>query len=99
MTYQGIDTATKITATQAKKLRENGVSFVGRYLVPPGMYKDITADEIQILHDAGLAILLCWEIGAGDIRQGAERGAKDGRIRNTTTRAVTMTALIFESRM
>ena len=78
MTYLGVDTAARISAAAAKTLKANGVSFVGRYLVPPGMYKDITAEEIQILHDAGLAILLCWEIGAGDIRQGAERGAKDG---------------------
>ena len=99
MTYLRVDTAAKISAAAAQTLKTNGVSFVGRYLVPPGMYKDLTADEIKILHDAGLAILPCWEIGAGDIRQGAERGAKDGRIRNTTTRAVTMTALIFESRM
>lgn len=78
MAYLGIDTAARITAQQAKKLKGNGVSFVGRYLVPPGMYKDITADEIKILHGAGLSILLCWEIGAGDIKGGAERGSKDG---------------------
>lgn len=78
MAYLGVDTAARISAAQAKKLKENGVSFVGRYLVPPGMYKDITADEIAGLRDAGLAILLCWEIGAGDIKGGAERGALDG---------------------
>ena len=78
MTYLGVDTAARLSAAAAKTLRENGVSFVGRYLVPPGMYKDITADEIRVLRDAGLAILLCWEIGAGDIKGGAERGAKDG---------------------
>lgn len=78
MTYIGIDTAARISAAQAKKLRENGVSFVGRYLVPPGMNKDLTADEITGLRNAGLAILLCWEIGAGDIKGGAARGAQDG---------------------
>lgn len=78
MTYLGIDTAARISAAQAKKLKENGVSFVGRYLVPPGMNKDLTANEIAGLRDAGLAILLCWEIGAGDIKGGAARGALDG---------------------
>ena len=78
MSLLGIDTAARISAATAAKLRQNSVSFVGRYLVPPGMTKDLTAEEAKILHDAGLAILLCWEIGAGDIRQGAERGAKDG---------------------
>lgn len=78
MTYLGVDTAARLSAAAAKTLKANGVSFVGRYLVPPGMYKDITADEIKILHGAGLSILLCWEIGAGDIKGGAARGALDG---------------------
>lgn len=78
MTYQGIDTVARITAAQAKKLRENGVSFVGRYLVPEGMGKDLTAEEIKVLRDAGLAILLCWELGAEAMKGGAARGAQDG---------------------
>lgn len=78
MTYQGIDTAARITAAQAQKLRENGVSFVGRYLVPEGMGKDITASEILTLRGAGLAILLCWELGASTMAKGASQGAKDG---------------------
>lgn len=78
MRYLGIDTAARITADQAKKLRENGVSFVGRYLVPEGMGKDITEEEIAILRDAGLAILLCWELGAEAMKGGSARGAQDG---------------------
>ena len=78
MTYLGIDTAARLSAAAAKTLKDNGISFVGRYLVPAGMGKDLTASEIAGLRDAGLAILLCWEIGAGDIKGGAERGAKDG---------------------
>ena len=73
MTYLGID-----TAASALKLKAEGVSFVGRYLVPPGMWKDLKAEEIRGLRDAGLAILLCWEIGAGDVRGGAARGKSDG---------------------
>lgn len=78
MTYLGVDTAATVSAAAAKILKDNGVSFVGRYLVPEGMYKDLKADEIRGLHDAGLAILLCWEIGAGDVKGGAERGKSDG---------------------
>ena len=78
MTYLGVDTAATVSAEAARKLKAEGVSFVGRYLVPPGMWKDLKADEIRGLHDAGLAILLCWEIGAGDVKGGAERGKSDG---------------------
>ena len=77
MRFLGIDTAARITAKQAEKLREQGVSFVGRYLVPAGMGKDITAQEIKILHDAGLAILLCWEMDAAAMKGGAAQGTKD----------------------
>lgn len=78
MTYQGIDTVARITASQAQKLRENGVSFVGRYLTPAGYSKGITKEEIAILRGAGLAILLCWELNAEAMKEGATRGAHDG---------------------
>lgn len=78
MIYLGVDTAATISAAAAKKLKAEGVSFVGRYLVPTGMGKDLKLDEAKGLHDAGLAILLCWEIGAGDVKGGAERGRSDG---------------------
>lgn len=78
MTYLGVDSCASINASAAKILRENGISFVGRYLVPAGMGKDLTATEIVGLREAGLAILLCWEIEAAAVKQGAERGAKDG---------------------
>lgn len=78
MTYLGIDSAASISASAAKILRENGISFVGRYLVPAGMGKDLTAAEIKNIHGAGLAILPCWEIEAAAVKEGAERGAKDG---------------------
>lgn len=78
MTYLGVDTVARITASQAAKLRENGVSFVGRYLAPAGYSKGITASEILELRGTGLAILLCWELGAEAMREGAPRGAHDG---------------------
>ena len=78
MIYLGVDTAATISPDAAKKLKAEGVSFVGRYLVPVGMGKNLKLDEAKGLHDAGLAILLCWEIGAGDVKGGAERGRSDG---------------------
>ena len=77
MTYLGIDTAARITAAQAAALKENGVSFVGRYLVPQTNAKSITAEEVKTLREAGLAILLCWELGAEAMRGGATQGAYD----------------------
>lgn len=78
MTYQGIDTAARITAAQARKLRENGVSFVGRYLIPPGYISALTPQEIADLRAAGLAILFCWELSSEAVKGGAARGAQDG---------------------
>ena len=76
---KGIDTAATISAAAAKTLKANGITFAGRYLVPAGMWKDLKSAEIKALHDAGLAILLCWEIDTGDVKGGADRGLKDGR--------------------
>ena len=78
MTYLGVDTVHRFTAEDAKKAIDNGVSFVGRYLVPEGMGKELTQEEAANLRKAGLAILLCWEIGAEAFKQGATRGAQDG---------------------
>lgn len=78
MTNKGVDTAATISAQAAQKLKAEGISFVGRYLVPPSMWKALKADEINGIRDAGLAILLCWEIGASDVKGGAERGKQDG---------------------
>lgn len=55
----GFDTNTKLTATTAKALREAGFKFAIRYLSrkakPPA--KDLTADEFNIILDAGLAVM------------------------------------------
>lgn len=78
MTYEGIDTAARLTAAQARILRENGVSFVGRYLVPESMLKALTAKEAADIRAAGLALMLCWELGGEDLRGGAIKGAEHG---------------------
>lgn len=78
MTYLGVDTCAQITAQQAHSLRENGVSFVCRYLVPEGYSKGVTAAEILTLRGAGLAILFCWETSASAMSKGAAQGVQDG---------------------
>ena len=78
MTYDGIDTAARLTAEQAKTLRENGITFVARYLVPEGLWKALTAKEAADIRAAGLALMLCWELGGEDLRQGAAKGAEHG---------------------
>lgn len=78
MTYLGIDTAARLGAAQAALCVAQGISWVGRYLVPEGYGKALTAAEAAQLRAAGLAILLCWEINAGDMRGGAARGARHG---------------------
>lgn len=79
MTYTGIDTAARISAAQAAILHSEGVSFVGRYLVPETMSKALTAKEAADVRSAGLALMLCWELEANAVRQGAQRGATDGQ--------------------
>ena len=76
--YTGIDTAARISAAQAAKIAAQGLSFVGRYLVPESYGKALTEKEAAILREAGLAILLCWELGGEDMRQGAVKGAEHG---------------------
>lgn len=78
MTYEGIDTAARLTAAQVKILRENGISFVGRYLVPVTLWKALTAKEAADIRAAGLALMLCWELGGEDLKQGAAKGAEHG---------------------
>lgn len=76
--YKGIDTAAKISSVSAKKLKSNGISFVARYLVPKEFWKALTEQEIKDIHDAGLAIMLCWEIGGEDAKGGREKGSQHG---------------------
>lgn len=81
MTYQGIDTAEKITPLTAQKLRQEGISFAARYLVPETgatAWKALSASEAKIIRDAGLALMLCWETTAERVKGGAPAGAEDG---------------------
>lgn len=79
--YQGIDTAAKITAQAARILKQEGFSFVARYLVPNSgslAWKALTAAEAKIIRDAGLAIMFCWETTASRVKGGEAAGAEDG---------------------
>lgn len=78
MNYEGVDTAARLTAEQAKILRSEGVSFVARYLVPEKYGKALTAQEAAILRENGLAVMLCWETTAKRMLGGAAAGAEDG---------------------
>ena len=51
--YDGVDTAAKITAATARTLRQEGYSFVVRYLVPDSggtAWKALTAAEVSALY-------------------------------------------------
>lgn len=78
MTYEGIDTAARLTAAQARILRDNDISFVGRYLVPESLWKALTKQEAADIRAAGLALMLCWELGGEDLRGGSVKGAEHG---------------------
>lgn len=74
------DCATKLTATTAKTLYDNGYRYVGRYLtkVPGGLDKDITLEEAQIILDAGLNFFPIYQtVGTKKEYFTAEQGASD----------------------
>jgi len=82
MIYQGIDTAGKITSEIAKKLRDNRVDFVVRYLVPNSgttAWKALTSTEATDIVISGLALMLCWETSAKRVKSGASAGLADGK--------------------
>ena len=78
MNIKGIDTIATITKDSAVKLKAEGYSFVGRYLVPWKMDKAVSFTEAKTIRDAGLAVLLLFEISASRAKQGANIGATDG---------------------
>lgn len=74
------DCSTKLTATTAKMLYNNGYRYVGRYLtkVPNGRDKDITLEEAQLILDAGLNFFPIYQtVGTKKEYFTAEQGASD----------------------
>ena len=78
MTYEGIDTAGRVTPEAARKLKAGGISFAARYLVPETLWKALTKQEAADIRAAGLALMLCWELGGDDLKLGAVKGAEHG---------------------
>lgn len=73
---KGIDTCAHIQ--DALPLKERGIAFVCRYLVPLGYAKALTADEAAGILRQGLGLLLCWELDANRAAEGARAGTQDG---------------------
>jgi len=81
MIYSGIDTAARISAQSANTLKENGIDFAVRYLVPESgitAWKALTKAEANDIRAAGLALMLCWELTGNRVKGGTEAGAADG---------------------
>lgn len=74
----GVDLATPIDKAHATELAKAKVEFVCRYLSTSGNPKNITANEVKILHAAGLGIVLVFETEANRALSGASGGKADG---------------------
>lgn len=74
---QGVDSATSVTVEAAKALHAAGIRFWGRYLVQKS-WKALTKKEADLLHSAGIALLLIWETSASRPKGGASAGKTDG---------------------
>lgn len=75
---KGIDCVTRLNAKTAATAKSLGFSFVGRYLVPPGMGKELTRAEAEAISGAGLGLLCVWETYANRAVEGEPAGAVDG---------------------
>ena len=79
---KGVDTAHKLTYSEAEAISKCGLRFVGRYLVPNKLntaWKALTAWEAQDIRNNGLAILLLWETEASRAKKGKDAGDLDGK--------------------
>ncbi len=76
----GFDANTKLTATTAKALKEAGFKFAIRYLSrkakPPA--KDLTAEELDIILDAGLAVMAVQHVAPSGWTPSAALGVEYG---------------------
>ena len=89
----GVDCAASLSAPGG--LKPHGVSFVCRYLSPPGNAKNITKAEAARIHAAGLDLVLVWEqngdepiTGHAATGAGASAGILDARLAEAEARAV-----------
>ncbi|WFU23926.1 murein L,D-transpeptidase catalytic domain family protein [Bradyrhizobium sp. CB1717] len=86
----GFDANTKLTATTAKALKEAGFKFAIRYLSrkakPPA--KDLTADELDIILDAGLAVMAVQHVAPSGWTPSDTLGVECGGNAATHARAI-----------
>lgn len=74
------DTSTRLDATTAKLLVDNGYKIVGRYLknVPGGIDKQMTQEEIDLAFKAGLKIYPIYQTNGGEVSYfNANKGSSD----------------------
>lgn len=76
---KGFDTATRLTAENARAFAAQGFVFVGRYLDNPTSWKGLSAMEAKDISEAGLYIVSLFERTASRPREGAAAGQVDGR--------------------
>lgn len=77
---KGIDFTTPLTTAKAKELKDNGIQFVCRYLVPERLKsKRITKAESEAITTAGMQIVSVYETTADRAKAGAEAGRIDGK--------------------
>lgn len=83
----GIDCSTALTAKTAALFKQQGCTFVGRY-VTPGSRKSITLVEAEIIRASGLEILSVFERDEYRSKGGAINGAEDGRLAYQHVRSI-----------
>ena len=64
MTIEGIDCYSPISSNTATCMKNNGISFAGRYYCPLGKDKLLTRAEAEDILNAGLQIFVVYEWGA-----------------------------------
>ena len=85
---KGFDTAARLNADQAERMRILGYEYAIRYIVPQSNSKSLTKDEAEGLLSAGLAVGLCWETTADRAKSGAVGGLADGKAAKECAAAV-----------
>jgi hypothetical protein len=75
---KGIDCTATINSLAAKALKDSGIGFVCRYLVPISMaWKRLTAVEARAITGVGLGLLTIYESDANRALKGTAGGAAD----------------------
>lgn len=88
----GVDCASPVNVQIVQTLREQGYSFIGRYLVPTnaGYYKALAAAEAHVISGGGLGLLTVWETTADRVKGGGLAGSYDGRAARACAEAIGM---------